>query len=298
MDATSRIETVLSRAVDHAQGRAAWRGGALPSAPPILAEALRYAVFPGGARVRPRLCLAVASACGDDAPELSSAAAASVELLHCASLVHDDMPCFDDASTRRGRPSVHSAYGEAIALLVGDGLIVLAFDILAQASAAAPERLAPLVSAVASCVGAPQGIVAGQAWESEATVPLEAYHRSKTGALFIGAAVAGALAAGADATPWRQLGEKLGAAYQAADDLRDALGSPEELGKPVGQDEAHHRPSLVAQCGVKETVGRLEGYVAGAIAAIPACDGRDLLEALILSEAKRLKPKALDQAAA
>ena len=289
MEIASRIDHALKAAVDHA-GR--------PDAPPQLAEAIRYAVFPGGARVRPRLCLAVASACGDDRPELTNAAAASVELLHCASLVHDDMPCFDDAGVRRGRPSVHAAYGEPLALLAGDGMIVMAFEILARAAHQAPERLVPLIMTVAGAVGMPHGIVAGQGWESETSVPVEAYHRAKTGALFVGSAMAGAVATGSDPAEWSALGEKLGAAYQAADDLRDALSDADEIGKPVGQDQVHQRPSLVSECGVKETVGRLEEYVASAIAAIPDCQGRASLEALIMSEAKRLKPKNLSQVAA
>ena len=110
--------------------------------------------------------------------------------------------------------------------------------------------------------------------------------------------MAGAVAAGSEPLVWRSLGESLGAAYQAADDLRDALCDDDELGKPAHQDRAHDRPSLVSTCGVRETVERLEDHVAGAIAAIPPCDGRPFLEKLILSEAKRLKPKSLAQAAA
>ncbi|MGD1887117.1 MAG: polyprenyl synthetase family protein [Cohaesibacteraceae bacterium] len=289
MDVTARIDTALRAALAGTQGK---------DAPPKLAEAMRYAVFPGGARVRPRLCLAVAHACGMDQPGLTQAAACSVELLHCASLVHDDMPCFDDATTRRGLPSVHAAFGEPLALLAGDGLIVLSFEILARAGAAEPSRLAGLVTTVAGAVGMPHGIVAGQGWESETHVPVEAYHRAKTGALFVGSAMAGAVSAGADPTPWRALGDSLGAAYQAADDLRDALMSSEELGKPAHQDTAHDRPSLVTSCGIQETAARVEGHVRAAIAAIPDCEGAANLEGLILSEAKRLKPKSLDQAAA
>ena len=91
--------------------------------------------FPGGARIRPRLCLAVAQACGEDQPAVTDAAAAAIELLHCASLVHDDLPCFDDAPIRRGKPSVHRAFGEQLAVLAGDALIVLAFETLALAAA-------------------------------------------------------------------------------------------------------------------------------------------------------------------
>jgi geranylgeranyl diphosphate synthase type II len=101
MDAMSRIERALNASMALAEG---------PGSPPRLAEAMRYAVFPKGARIRPRLCLAVAAACGDDEPGLADAAAASIELLHCASLVHDDLPAFDDAATRRGKPSLHLAF--------------------------------------------------------------------------------------------------------------------------------------------------------------------------------------------
>src|SRR5262249_18541176 len=159
-----------------------------------LAAAIRHAVFPGGARVRPRLSLAVGRACGDPYRDISEAAAASIELLHCASLVHDDMPCFDDADVRPGRPSLPKAYGEPLALLAGDALIVLAFQSLSQMISAAPERVAGLLAIVSNSVGGPNGIVAGQAWECEPTVPLAAYHSAKTGSLFAAATTAGALA--------------------------------------------------------------------------------------------------------
>src|SRR5215475_13888796 len=126
MDAVSRIE----RALRQSMGRAD-----VAACPPRLAAAMRHAVFPGGARIRPRLCLAVAHACGDDEPAVAYRAAASIELIHCASLVHDDLPCFDDADIRRGRPSVHKAFGERLAVLAGDGLIVLAFEALGRAGA-------------------------------------------------------------------------------------------------------------------------------------------------------------------
>src|SRR5271166_6512122 len=125
MDAITRIERTLNASLAQTEA---------PGGPPLLAAAMRHAVFPRGARVRPRLCLAVATACGDDQPAASNGAAAAIELLHCASLVHDDLPCFDDADTRRGRPSVHKAFGEALAVLTGDALIVLAFQTLGRAA--------------------------------------------------------------------------------------------------------------------------------------------------------------------
>jgi len=289
MDTSSRIERALTQALAGAEG---------PGAPPRLAEAMRHAVFPKGARVRPRLCLAVAAACGDDEPVLADGAAAAIEMLHCASLVHDDLPCFDDAEIRRGKPSVHRAFGAPMAVLAGDALIVLAFETLARSATGAPARLAPLVLTVGRAVGTPAGLCAGQAWEGEAGVVLEDYQRLKTGSLFIAAAVAGAAAAGADPAPWRVLGDRLGEAYQVADDLRDVAGDADELGKPVGQDVLHDRPSAVASLGVDGAMDRLEGLVAGAIAAIPDCPGADSLKALVRSEAKRLVPKSLARTAA
>jgi geranylgeranyl pyrophosphate synthase len=147
MDAVSRIEQALNSAFNRTEG---------PSCPPRLAAAMRSAVFPRGARIRPRICLAVAAACGEDDPAVSEAAAASIELLHCASLVHDDLPCFDDADTRRGRPTVHAAFGEPLAVLAGDGLIVLAFQNLTRA-AHAPQRLGGLLTIIGQAVGAPNG---------------------------------------------------------------------------------------------------------------------------------------------
>jgi geranylgeranyl diphosphate synthase type II len=167
-------------------------------------------VFPGGARIRPHLCIAVALACGDDDPALATAAAVSLELMHCASLVHDDLPCFDNAATRRGRPSVQAAFGEPLAVLTGDALIVLAFQVLAGAAGKSPARLAPLMTTIAAGTGMPFGIVAGQAWECEPKVNLSDYQRAKTGALFAAATAAGAQAAGADPARWRALGERLG----------------------------------------------------------------------------------------
>jgi geranylgeranyl diphosphate synthase type II len=289
MDTKSRIESALEKAVARACGT---------KAPPRIAEALRHAVFPGGARIRPRLCHAVAAACGDDAPAVTDGAAAALELLHCASLVHDDMPCFDDASLRRGRPSVHALYGEPLALLVGDGLIVLAFETIALESVQAPARMAQLISAVAHAVGMPHGIVAGQAWEAEERIDLETYHRAKTGSLFVGSAMAGALAAGADPNPWRLFGDRLGEAYQVADDLRDSVGSAADIGKPTGQDAAHMRPNAVQSLGQAGALHHLRELVGGAIAAIPPCPRAGELEALIMSEAKRLVPKELAQSAA
>ncbi len=289
MDLSARIEHSLDQAVSYAQG---------PGAPPLLGAALRYAVFPGGHRIRPQLCLSVALACGDGDPEASDAAATAIELLHCASLVHDDLPCFDDAPTRRGKPSVHCQYGAPIAVLTGDALIVLAFETLAQRAARFPARLTTLLSTVAQSVGSPNGIVAGQAWECEVAVSLTDYQRAKTGALFVAATAAGAAAAGQDPWPWRMLGARLGEAYQVADDLRDVLCDAEELGKPIGQDERRLRPNAAAQLGVGGAKNRLEGLIKSAVESIPACPGAVDLRALIKAQTAMFFPKQLARVAA
>ncbi len=287
MPGSDRIEQMLDRAVKRARGS---------GAPPLLASAIEYAVFPGGHRIRPNLCLAVAAACGDALPQSADAVAAAIELLHCASLVHDDLPCFDDADMRRGKASVHAKFGEPIAVLTGDALIVLAFDTLARE--VAPAQLASLIGIVAAGVGAPRGIVAGQAWECEAAVPLADYQQAKTGALFVCATMAGAAAAGADPEPWRVLGAKIGEAYQVADDLRDVLCTAEELGKPIGQDAARTRPNAAAQLGLSGAKARLEHLVATAAASIPECPGRAKLCAAIEAQTRQIFPRQLAQAAA
>ena len=285
MDAISRIERALNAALDRADA---------PGAPPRLAAAMRHAVFPRGARIRPRLCLAVAAACGDDHPAVTNAAAAAIELLHCASLVHDDLPCFDDASTRRGRPSVHAAFGQPLAVLAGDALIVAAFQALSVGAARTPRRLPALVGTIARAVGMPNGIAAGQAWESEPEVDLEAYQQAKTGALFAAATVAGAAAAGADPEPWRTLGERLGAAYQVADDIGDVLSGEAEMGR----DSALGRPNAALRYGIPGAMRHLEELAAAAADSIPPCAGAAELRSLTLSEARRLLPKEMGLAAA
>ena len=279
----TRIRLALETAVGQGESQ---------GCPPQLAGAIRHAVFPGGARIRPQLCLAVAGACGDDDPALADAAAAAIELLHCASLVHDDLPSFDDAPMRRGVPTVHRLFDERIAVLTGDALIVCAFQALAAGASRSPLRLAPLLATIARGVGMPFGIVAGQAWECEPQVDLSDYQRSKTGALFAAATMAGAQAAGAAPEPWRAFGYWLGEAYQVADDIRDAAADPDVIGKPTGRDVALGRPSIARELGVREAIQRFDQLVASTAGSIPDCRGAAQLRALVRVEAERLIPKA------
>ena len=262
-------------------------------APPRLQAAMQHAVFSGGARIRPQLCMAVATACGDDAPELTNAAAVALELMHCASLVHDDMPAFDNADVRRGRPTVHKAFSEPLALLSGDGLIVMAYQVLLQAGRQHPERLIMLMDNLSRGVGLPAGIVAGQAWECETAADLAQYQRSKTGALFVSATCAGAIASGRACEPWAPLGAFLGEAYQVADDIRDVLGDVASLGKPVGQDTLNDRPSSAQAMGLEGAIAHFDALIKQAGDAIPDCTHRDMLGQLVLMESERLVPKSM-----
>jgi len=267
-------------------------------APPRLLAAMRHAVFPGGARIRPQLCLAVATACGDDAPALSNAAAIAMELLHCASLVHDDMPCFDDADLRRGQPTVHKQFGEPLALLTGDALIILAYQAIGRAGGAHPRRMAQVLAAVAAGVGMPTGIVAGQAWECEPAVDLSLYHRAKTGALFVASTALGAAAAGVSYGPWETLGARIGEAYQMADDIRDATGEAGSIGKPTGRDAALGRPNAVQACGLDGAVARLRQLISEGLDSVPSCAGREALRELLIEQSRRFLPKGLARLAA
>jgi geranylgeranyl diphosphate synthase type II len=279
MDIAIRVEQELEAALSRATNA---------PCPPRFADALRYAVFPGGARVRPRLCLAVAKACGDQNPLAAFAASAAIELLHCASLVHDDLPCFDDANFRRGKPSVHRAFDEPLALLVGDALIVLAFETLAVRLASFPGELVALTRIVAGGVGAPAGIVAGQAWECERVMDAVHYRRSKTGMLFAACAMAGAAASGHDSQAWQAMGLAIGEAFQIADDIRDVAADPKVIGKPVGQDAAHDRPSAVEAHGIERARLRFETLLDNALTAIPACPGIEQLRLQIITTSRNL----------
>lgn len=282
MDLHGRIDRALTRALSLASGGAA---------PPRLAAALTYAVTPGGAPIRPTILTSVALACGDDQPATTDAAAAALELIHCAGLVHDDLPCFDDAPLRRGKPSLHRAFSEPLAVLTGDSLIVLAFEVLARVAPRDPGRAASLVLSLARQTGMPDGICAGQGWESEDNIDLGAYHRAKTGALFVAATRMGAIAAGhPDPDAWEDLGARIGEAFQVADDLRDALETAEEMGKPAGQDALHQRPSAVAAYGIEGAIRHLKDILGGAIASIPSCPGEASLARMVTWQAERLTP--------
>lgn len=281
MDAQNPIEKAL---------KAALADACSAECPPKFAEAMDYAVFPGGARVRPKLVMAVGQACGELDGKAAMAGACAIEMLHCASLVHDDLPCFDGAAYRRGKPSVHVAFGERLAVLAGDALIIEAFATIA----AYPQ----ITRIVAQSVGAPNGICAGQAWECESSMDLVRYQRAKTGALFAACTMVGAAAAGRDAKAWSPLGMLIGEAFQVADDLRDVAGTSGEIGKPTGQDAAHGLPNMVSTLGFDGAMQHLENLLERVVNSIPDCPGRAALGQQIVAVSRAMVPKQLARGAA
>ncbi|MBB5753632.1 polyprenyl synthetase family protein [Prosthecomicrobium pneumaticum] len=249
-----------------------------------LMAAMRHAVLGGGKRLRPFLVVEAAALFGREDEGVLRAAAA-IELLHCYSLVHDDLPAMDDDDLRRGRPTVHKAYDEATAILAGDALLTLAFDVLADpATDADPAVRAALVLGLARASG-PGGMVGGQMLdlEAESVPPAEAGVRTlqamKTGALLRFSVEAGAILGGAPAEARRALlhyGAATGAAFQLADDLLDATATAAETGKRTGKDAARGKATLVALHGVERSRRMLVALVAQAEAALapfgPAAD--------------------------
>jgi geranylgeranyl diphosphate synthase type II len=177
--------------------------------------------------------------------------------------------------------------------LAGDGLIVMAYQVLINAGRQHPERLIALMDNLSRGVGLPNGIVVGQAWECETSADLAHYQRSKTGALFVSATSAGAIASGHSPVPWASLGAFLGEAYQVADDIRDVLGDIEMLGKPVGQDKLNERPSSAQALGLEGAIQHFDYLIDQAGNAIPDGACKDMLKQLVLLESQRLVPKSM-----
>ncbi len=244
--------------------------GAHGPAEATLAEAMRYAVLGGGKRLRPFLLMQSARLFGV-AEEAALDAACALECIHCYSLVHDDLPAMDDDALRRGRPTVHIAFGEATAILAGDALLTVAFEILSAASTHPdPAVRAELVLALAKAAGW-QGMVLGQALdlsEERGGLGLEGVARMqalKTGALFGFACEAGAIIGRAGASERAALlayADAFGQAFQLADDLLDAQGDASALGKAVAKDAARGKATLIALLGAGEAKQRLAGLAA------------------------------------
>jgi geranylgeranyl diphosphate synthase type II len=255
---------------------------------PRLAEAMRYSTLGGGKRLRPALAFAAAEACGHDR-EQALPAAAALEMIHTYSLIHDDLPAMDDDDLRRGRPTSHKVFGEALAILAGDALLTLAFEVLASARAIPAARRVEIVREVAAA-GGPAGLVGGQVADLEGegrelTLPeLEFIHARKTGALILASVRAGALSAGADAAQLAALSEyarRIGLGFQIVDDLLDIEGDPTATGKGTGRDTTHRKATFPAIFGVEASRRRAAELVDEALAAIAGFGGEaDPLRAL------------------
>lgn len=262
--------------------------------PPRFVEALRYATLGGGKRLRPFLMVETARLFGVENRGVLRAAAA-LEMIHCYSLVHDDLPALDNDDLRRGRPTTHKAYDEATAILVGDGLLTYAFDVTADPSTHPdPAIRAALVLALARGAGL-GGMVGGQVLDLEAEQAKEPHQADaviklqsmKTGALLLYAVRAGAILGGADAAAQKALehyGKAIGAAFQVADDILDVEADEAALGKRAGKDADRNKATLVAALGLTVARERRDRLATEAIAALDAFGPE---RSAILTEAAR-----------
>ena len=273
---SSRAEAALDLRLDSAQ-----------LLPQRLHEAMRYAAQGGGKRIRPLLVFA-AGELGNSNPEVLDAAAAAIEMIHAYSLVHDDLPCMDDDDLRRGRPTVHKAFDEATALLVGDALQTKAFDLLVGTQGTAEMRLS-LIGELSKASGS-LGMAGGQAIDLESVgqkidlAALKQMHAMKTGALLSCAVRMGAIAAELDATALTQLTQysrALGLAFQVVDDVLDATADSQTLGKTAGKDAADDKPTYVTLMGLEYAQKQAKELQAQALESLAAFGSKaDALRAL------------------
>jgi len=228
--------------------------------PATIHRAMRYSLFAGGKRVRPLLAMAAAEAVSD-APSGIESCACALEMIHTYSLIHDDLPALDNDDLRRGRPTCHKVFGDAMAILAGDALLTLAFEVLAKLDCGA-ERRVELVRELATASGTVGGMIGGQVndIEGEGKHPtarlLESIHRAKTGALLRASVRMGAIYAGADAEQLAALsgfGEHVGLAFQIVDDILDVEQSSEALGKTAGKDAAQNKITFPAVYGIERS---------------------------------------------
>lgn len=230
-------------------------------APETIHRAMRYSLFAGGKRIRPVLCMGAAEALGGSTEGIEDAAC-TLELIHTYSLIHDDLPALDNDDLRRGRPTNHVVFGEAMAILAGDSLLTLAFEVLGKLPKASDAVRARLVAELATASGTVRGMIGGQVHdiEGERQTPtaelLEAIHRAKTGALLRVSVRMGAIYA--NATPEQldalsRFGEHTGLAFQIVDDILDVEESSETLGKTAGKDQAQQKITFPAVYGLEKS---------------------------------------------
>jgi geranylgeranyl diphosphate synthase type II len=231
------------------------------TAPVSIHQAMRYSLFAGGKRIRPILAIAAARAVSHS-PDGIENAAATLELIHTYSLIHDDLPALDNDDLRRGRPTCHRVFGEAMAILAGDSLLTLAFEVLSRLPYIDAERKIRLVEELARASGTVGGMIGGQVndIEGEKKVPtaflLESIHRAKTGALLRASLRMGAVYAGAthaELSALSDFGERVGLAFQIIDDVLDVEESSEKLGKTAGKDAAQQKITFPAVYGLERS---------------------------------------------
>ena len=226
---------------------------------PRLAAAMKYSLMAGGKRLRPVLLMAAADAVGGRG-DLYVTTGCALEMIHTYSLIHDDLPAMDNDDYRRGKPTNHKVYGEGTAILAGDALLTLAFEVMLRQKDAAPETLTAVVREMSIAAGA-NGMVGGQAIDLDSEgkeismETLRKMHMGKTGALFRAALRSGAILAGASETQLAALtryAENFGLAFQITDDILDVTGDEAAIGKPVGSDEKNHKSTYVTLTSLEE----------------------------------------------
>jgi len=254
-------------------------------AAPRIVQAMRHSLMAGGKRMRPVLCLAAAEAVGEANETALLTVAAALEMVHTYSLIHDDLPAMDDDDRRRGQPTCHVRFDEATAILAGDALLTLAFEILSAPdteNGVDPRRWLQVIAELASAAGH-RGMIEGQmrdmaAEKRQLTLPeLEALHRLKTGAMIRAAVRTGAILADADAARLETLDRYarcIGLAFQVTDDILDVEGDPQLLGKAVGSDQRHHKSTYPSLLGLDESKRRAAGLVDNALQALDKFDNR------------------------
>lgn len=249
--------------------------------PPSIHQAMRYSVFAGGKRIRPILCLETARIFEANATAALYPGCA-IEFIHTYSLIHDDLPALDNDDLRRGKPTSHKKFGEATAILAGDGLLTLAFETIAAAPVSSERRVA-MVTEIATAAGTVNGMVGGQVADLESEgkkvgpETLEYIHRSKTAALIRASVTSGALCAGApaeDVARVRRFGETIGWAFQVTDDILDVEESSAALGKTAGKDVAQQKATYPAVFGLERSHQIAEELSAKAIAELQVYGAR------------------------
>jgi geranylgeranyl diphosphate synthase type II len=250
--------------------------------PVSIHRAMRHSVFAGGKRLRPILCMEAGRMVAGALPEGIDELSAALEMLHTYSLIHDDLPALDNDDLRRGRPTCHVVFGEAIAILAGDALQTQAYEVLSRLRCA-PEARVRIIEEIAHATGTVDGMIGGQVVDLEAehakpeAKMLEYIHRAKTAALITASLVSGGLYAGGNQEQIRYLrcfGRQIGLAFQIIDDVLDVTQTSEQLGKTAGKDTAAEKTTYPALFGIDESLTRADALVRGAFAELDSFGAR------------------------